>query len=386
MTASLRAPEAFKPSEQPPQYMRLAHALQQYQQKMAGYSWISFPENTSLRLQDSSRYVSDLRHNLSLTGDLPAGNETANPVFDEAVAVALKKFQQRHGLLADGVVGQQTLRELNTPPAYRIRQIGVNLKRWQQFAADSAQPLVLVNIPGYTLQLFDKDGKTIWSTRVVVGMTGKAYQTPLLNGYLQYLVLNPGWNVPQSIMRREIIPVLREDKGYLARNHMTLYRQQGGQKTRISVYAVDWSKADPERDRLLMVQEPGPWNALGRIKFVFPNSHAVYLHDTPVKQLFQYTSRAYSHGCVRVEHPDTLAGYLLSEDWGHKKSIKALLKETTPDKAIRLPKQVQVKLGYYTCWVDDSGALQFRQDIYKRDGLPEVELCPQPITYNAGEK
>ena len=353
-----------------PQYLRLEQALQQYRTLAANHEWVYFPGNIRLHPGDSNEYVSSLRRVLSLAGDLKASDSLSHPLFDEALTKAVKGFQQRHGLVADGVVGQETLQELNVSPSQRLRQIEVNLMRWKAFNKETALPLVFVNIPDYTLQLLDTTGQTIWTTRVVVGKPAKAFQTKPIDSNIKHLVLNPSWNIPQSIYRKEIIPILQKDRGYLARNHMVLYRQQGNKKTSIPVNAVNWHKPNLDRDGLRVVQVPGPWNSLGKVKFLFPTSYAQYLHDTPAKSLFMQPYRAYSHGCVRVQHPDTLAAFLLSENWMRKKDVQALWATSTPDKRVYLPKPVQVKLGYFTCWVDDRGVLQFRRDIYKRDVLP----------------
>jgi len=353
-----------------PQCLRLEKALLQYRELAALHHWISFPEDILLQPGDSSEYVLELRKTLSLTGDLPASAPLPLPLFDEALTEAVRRFQRRHGLVADGRVGQETLRELNVVPSQRLRQIEINLARWQAFNQETALPLVFVNVPDYTLQLLDTIGKVIWKTRVVVGKPAKAYQTRPMDSNITHLVLNPSWNVPQSIFRQEIIPVLKKDKGYLARNHLVLYRLQGNKRTSISVNAVNWHRADPDRDGLRVVQVPGPWNALGKVKFLFPTSYAQYLHDTPAKALFMQPYRTYSHGCVRVQHPDTLAAFLLSVNWMKKKDVQALWAMSTSDKSVLLPKPVQVKLGYFTCWVDDLGVLQFRRDIYKQDKLP----------------
>ncbi|PRY07283.1 putative peptidoglycan binding protein [Pontibacter ummariensis] len=364
---------AQKQARVQPQHERLQQALQQYQQLAEQENWAYFPDNLCLQARDSNAYVLDLRKNLRLTGDLPLPEAPLSAVFDNTLTSAVKKFQQRHGLRADGIVGYETVQELNVPLSLRVRQIELNLKRWQDFAANPVQPKVFVNIPDYTLHLLDNSQKTVWTTRVVVGHVGKAYQTVSLEGLLSYLVLNPSWNVPASIVRREIIPILKEDIGYLERNHMSLYQLQGNQKIKIPAHAVDWQTADPTRDNLFVVQEPGSWNALGRVKFIFPNPYAIYLHDTPAKALFSQGKRAYSHGCIRVQYPDSLAAYLLSDLWGKPTDIQALWRNTAPDKIVRLPEPTPVKLGYYTCWVDDKGILQFRRDIYQLDNVVASE-------------
>lgn len=307
-----------------------------------------------------------LRSNLLLTGDLQSAAPASIFRFDDTLVVAVKRFQQRHGLKADGIVGAKTLAALNVSPEERLQQMELNLERWLQIPAD-AYPLVLINIPDFSLQLLGNAGEVVWQTRVIVGQTAKAYQTAVTESRISYLVLNPGWNVPRSIIRNEIIPMLRKDPGYLARNQMRLYRQEGSRRIPLPVHAIDWHQADPGRDKLMIIQQAGPENALGKIKFIFPNPNDQYLHDTPYKSLFAHSVRTYSHGCVRVQHPEILAGYLLNADWDLPVKPAQLPRSRQLDKVIYLPAPVDIKMGYFTAWVDEMGILQFRPDIYKLD-------------------
>jgi L,D-transpeptidase YcbB len=352
----------------------LLQARDAYKKIAASQTWSDFPKDICLRPGETNQLILKLRNNLLLTGDLKSLGTWPFFLFDDTLVVALKKFQQRHGLKPDGVAGPNTLAALNVSPQQRVQQIELNLDRWRQIPFD-AYPLVLVNIPDFTLQLFDNAEEVVWQTRVIVGQTAKAYQTALLDSKISYLVLNPTWNLPQSIIRNEIIPLQQHDPAYLARNHMSLYRMAGSRQTPLSPHTINWNKADPARDKFMVIQQAGPHNALGKIKFIFANPFDQYLHDTPAKSLFNHPVRTYSHGCVRVQHPDILATYLLNLDWELPLKTAALPKSRTVDKIIYLPAPVNIKIGYFTAWVDENGVLQFRPDIYRLDKqsrLPDV--------------
>lgn len=350
-----------------PQVDRLTQALEHYLQIANKNSWSSFPVNICLRPNDSSAYIPKLRHNLILTRDLPEVDTSTLPVYDKVLLAAVVKFQERHGLKADGVVGQSTLEALNITPAQRIRQLEFNLLRWQADTIGQAAPRLLLNIPEFALKLLDANDNLIWQTRVIVGQRPKERQTVLLTSKISYLVLNPTWNIPSSIIRQEIIPILRKDPQYLARNRMLLYRVKGAKKYPISVKSVKWQTADPERDKLMIIQSPGKDNALGRIKFIFDNPYQIYLHDTPEKSIFNHQVRDYSHGCVRVQNPELLAAYLLNQNWPKTLLWPLEFEESTAEKMVYLPKPLPIKIGYFTSWVNEKGALQFREDIYKLD-------------------
>ncbi|GGK85430.1 murein L,D-transpeptidase [Rufibacter glacialis] len=349
------------------QVARLQQAILKYQALAQQNQWVFFKENVCFKAEESDTCHVDLRQNLLLTGDLPATVAPEDSTYDAHLQQAVRWFQRRHGLPADGVVGNQTLEALNVSPAQRLRQLQVNLQRRQEAAAQVPERQVLVNIPNFTLHLLDSTGREAWQTRVVVGQPGEAYQTLPLESRIGYLVLNPTWTVPQSIFRREIIPLMRRDPAYLARNRMQLFRLSGTTRTLVSPASVNWHRLDPAKEPYLVVQSPGANNALGRIKFMFANPHDIYLHDTPAKALFQHPTRVYSHGCVRVQHPETLATYLLNHHWPQNLPPAPLLKQTSPEKAIFLPTPVKVKLAYYTSWVDDAGQLHFRKDLYGLD-------------------
>lgn len=365
------------------QYQLLLQAHAIYKKIADSNNWLVLPKDICLRPGDTDLHILKVRNNLLLTGDLTSLDQAPIFLFDDSLVLAVKRFQQRHGLEADGIVGVKTLAALNVSPEERLQQIELNLERWGQIPYD-AYPLVLINIPDFSLQLLDNAEELVWQTKVIVGQTEQAYQTALTASKIGYLVLNPTWNIPKSIIRNEIIPMLRRDPGYLARNHMRLYRQKGSRRIPVWVHAINWRHADPDRDQLMIIQQAGPKNALGKIKFIFPNPSEQYLHDTPVKSLFTHPVRTYSHGCVRVEHPEILAGYLLSTDWASPVKPARLPRSKQADKIIYLPEPVHVQIGYFTAWVNEKGILQFRPDIYQLDEKSKKPSPPEPIHFHIG--
>jgi len=350
---------------------QLLSAWQVYKQMAASDSWSTFPEDVCLKPGNTDQHILKLRNNLILTGDLQYNPDSAVFFFDATLVQAVKKFQVRHALNPDGIVGHQTIAALNITPDQRARQIELNLTRWQKtFEADNS--MVLVNIPDFTLHLLTAQRKTIWQTKVIVGQTRRPFQTSQFKSKISYLVLHPTWNVPKSIIQREIIPVLKTDPNYLERNRMVLYRQTKTGKIVMRPSSMNWNSLDI--NDITIIQSAGSQNALGQLKFIFANPYNIYLHDTPIKSLFTHPVRTYSHGCVRVQYPEILASYLLSTDWEKRVPITKLLNKNTNNKTIYLPKPVPIILGYFTCWIDTEGQLQFRQDIYGQDTIINLPL------------
>ncbi|WP_082161552.1 L,D-transpeptidase family protein [Rufibacter radiotolerans] len=351
------------------QAARLRLALQYYRGLVTNPQWKAFPDKSCLKAGEPDNCLPDLYINLKLTGDLPL---TANPkdsvAFEKDLLQGVKKFQRRHGLEPDGIVGTQTLAALNISIPRRIQQMELNLRRWEADSAKTPQPLVLVNIPDYSLYVLQESGKVIWQTRVVVGQLGREFHTKPLESKISYFVLNPTWNVPKSIIWREIIPIMQTDPGYLARNNMTVYRLTRNSRIPVSPSSINWFTLNPSDETMQVIQKPGNDNALGRIKFLFDNPYHIYLHDTPVKSLFKHPARAYSHGCVRVQHPEVLAALLMRQNWKTPAPKPyPLLPLSRTEQNVFLPKPVAIKIAYYTCWVNDAGEIQFRTDIYGKD-------------------
>ncbi|MFC6998209.1 L,D-transpeptidase family protein [Rufibacter roseus] len=369
--AAKAQPAVFSPARQ---VELLRQAQQQYQNIARSGKWKSIDQNVCLVACEKAAEVTGLKNNLQLTGDLPSTVSEQDSLFDDVLKEAVKKFQRRHGLTPDGVVGPQTLEALNVPPDQRLAQITLNLQRWQQASTQPSQRMVFVNLPDFKLYLLDSSGQSIWQTRVIIGRTEKQHQTIPMDSLITYLVLNPTWTVPQSILRREIIPMVKTDPNYLSRNNMVVYRAEGTKKHQVTGSELLSNPKEVAQGKYWVVQQPGPKNSLGKIKFMFPNQHDIYLHDTPERSLFNHPVRAYSHGCVRVENPEMLGTYLLQKDWATVRTTAPELQQNAPNQTIILPTPVTVKLAYYTAWVDQTGQLQFRNDIYQLDKLSSLQV------------
>jgi len=321
-----------------PQYAQLKEVLKKYRAIEESGGWpIIKAERSFYRKGDSGLALAVVRRRLFASGEFMG--DTASFVFDDALESAVKDFQQRNGLKEDGVISAAVLKELNFPVAKRIEQLVVNMERCRWLPVAIRNNYIVINIPEYKFHAFEQDSLA-WSMNVVVGT--ELNKTAIFNGLIQTVVFSPYWNVPTSIMQKETLPAIRRDKNYMARNHM----EWNGNAIR---------------------QVPGPWNALGRVKFLFPNSHSIYLHDTQAKSLFGLDKRAFSHGCIRVAEPKRLAEYLLrfQPEWTSDK-IDAAMK-SGKEQFVKINKPVPVYIAYFTAWVDRKGRVNFRDDVYKRD-------------------
>jgi len=331
-------------------YRALKLALALYRTLAERGGWPAVPAGPPLHPNDKNERVAALRARLEASGDVAPPDPAAPPgerdLFDAPLEAALRAFQERQGLDTDGSVGPATLEALNVSAADRVQMIEVNLDRWRWLPRDLGERYVMVNIAGFALDVVES-GKPVLSMRVVAGKPSS--RTPMFTGTLTNVVLNPYWNVPPGILKNEIGPKMRRDPSYLARENLELLPDGG------------------------VRQKPGANNALGKIKFLFPNRFNVYLHDTPSQSLFSRSVRTFSHGCIRVEKPLDLAEYLLRDDpaWTRKK-IEPLLGDGR-ERWIVVPRPLPVHLVYWTAWVDDTGVLHFRKDVYGRD-RPLLEM------------
>jgi murein L,D-transpeptidase YcbB/YkuD len=286
-----------------------------------------------------------------------------SPSFDRDVSDAVKRFQQRHGLNPTGILSQSTLRELNVPAEDRLDQLRTNRLRITELIGKTwGKRVVVVNIPSYELQALDRNQVQVYS-RVVAGKP--TTPTPEVTASIQAINLLPHWHVPQSIANRALIPLIKKDPGYLKREHLRVY-STSGQGVEIDPREINWWASQGER--YVFRQDPGPQNALGLIRIDMPNRHIVYMHDTPLKKLFKYTSRPYSAGCVRVENIFALAEWLVkgdNKDWDLAR-IGATIKSGKPE-TIQLNQAVPVHFVYITAWAKSPTFVEFRDDIYNKD-------------------
>lgn len=313
--------------------------------------------------------VGQLRARLLASGELLKKiNKEDFDLFDDDLETALKVFQKNHGLNEDGVLGKNTVKALNISIEKRITQLEKNKKRLEDLPLSLSGRYILANLPDYRLRVVDDDQDTL-VMRVIVGQRSKAHRTPLLNEELSYIVLNPRWHVPKSIAVKEMLPKLQNDPAYLSRQNIKVIQTIDGQTQTLDSTAIDWSQVDSSTFDFRFSQDPGDGNALGHIKFIFPNKYNVYLHDTNNRSLFQNDVRDLSHGCVRVEKPLDLAKTVLKElpEWTEEK-IKSHYGKGG-EKVVTLPTKIPVHIVYVTAWIDDDGVTQFRDDIYGYDAV-----------------
>ncbi|MCU0615053.1 MAG: L,D-transpeptidase family protein [Desulfobacterales bacterium] len=347
-------------------YVRLHETFNQYRLLLEnGAKWPLVPPGPKMELGDRNDRVAMLRARLAdepeLQGEFLAGE---TDLFDNSLEMAVMDFQNRHGLDVDGIVGRATLAALNTSLEEKVERIRLNLERWRWIPEDLGVRNVQVNIANFHLKVVEQE-QTVLEMKIIVG---KDYRkTPVFSDKIYYMVLNPSWNVPRSIAINDKLPLIRKNPGYLVKQKMRVYSSWKSGAREINPYDIDWGTVTKSNFRYRLRQEPGPNNALGRIKFMFPNRFNVYLHDTPSRELFNKTSRTFSSGCIRIQKPEELALYLLKDDprWTPEKFQKTL--DTMKEQSIRLPSPVPVHLLYWTVFVDDDGVVQFRNDIYGRD-------------------
>ncbi|HZC01403.1 MAG TPA: L,D-transpeptidase family protein, partial [Gammaproteobacteria bacterium] len=278
---------------------------------------------------------------------------------------------QRHGLAADGVVGASTLAALNVPVGARIRQIELNMERWRWLPQDLGERYILVNIANFALDVVE-NGQSVLTMRVVAGKPTR--RTPFFSAQMTYVVLSPHWYVPPTIAIQDKLPLIRRDPKYMARQNLKIFSDGPGGATRVDPRAIDWSSVSARNFPYRLRQDPGPRNALGRVKFMFPNSYHVYLHDTPSRELFARAERAFSSGCIRLEKPIELAEYLLRDDprWSRQSILSSI--DRGREQVVHLPAPIPVHLFYWTTWMSDEGVVHFRKDIYERDHVLDGAL------------
>ena len=365
--------KALRPSHEG--YAALRNALAQLRKIAAHGGWPMLNERQTLRPGDIGDGVDALRQRLVASGELGLSvQEDDTPFFDATVAAAVKQFQRRHGLKADGIVGLETIDMLNVPVAKRIRQVEINLERWRWLPHELGSRYIIVNTAAFTLNAV-VDSQVVLTMRVVVGRPAR--RSPVFSSKISYLVVNPYWYVPTTIAVEDILPAVQKNVSYLTERGIRVYQSWKVDAPEIDPTTVDWQAYHAGRFPFRLRQDPGPRNALGRIKFMFPNEFAVYLHDTPDHNLFNQVQRDLSSGCIRVEAPIALANFLLAEDlrWTPE-ALTELVEKGEPSK-IRLRHPVPVHLLYMTAWADEGGIAQFRFDIYHWDGVLDRALNQQ---------
>jgi len=350
-----------------PGYQRTKAVLQQYLELAQHGDGPAVPApKKSLDSGSHFEGIAQLTQRLALLGDLAAGASVPpGDIYQAPLVEAVKRFQARHGLMADGRLGAQTVKELNTPLSARIEQLRLTLERWRWLPHEFPQPPLVVNIPEFRLRAFDADHQTILSMNVIVGKALR-HETPVFQKDMQYVVFRPYWNVPQSIQRSEIVPAIQRNRNYVADKNYEVTTHNGQV---VTSGAIDDEVLEQLRTGKLAVrQKPGPTNALGLVKLIFPNEYNVYLHSTPSQQLFSRSRRDFSHGCIRVEKPDELSAWALRDlpEWNLEK-VRAAMQQGKDNQQVNLPKPIPVLILYGTAVINDYGAVHFYDDIYGHD-------------------
>jgi murein L,D-transpeptidase YcbB/YkuD len=350
----------------PPQpgYWALRELLSQYREIAQKEGWDKIPEGPKMQRGDRSERVRALRNRLIATGELSLGEESIDNLFDNELEEAVRRFQHRNCLEADGIVGAATMATLNVPVEDRIEQIRVNMERWRWLPEDLGHRHIIVNIAGFKLDVFE-NGQSVMPMRVVVGT--KYRRTPVFSAKMTYLVLCPYWHIPPKIAVQDKLPLIQKDVSYLKQHKIKILQGWGAETREIDPNDIDWLSISSGNFDFRLRQDPGPLNALGRVKFMFPNRFDVYLHDTPSRELFAKSARTFSSGCIRIEKPVELAEYLLRNDpnWTLENILNAI--KANREQTIIIPEPIDVHLLYWTTWVDDDGSVHFCKDIYKRD-------------------
>ncbi len=381
-----------------PQYKLLKEALKDFRAQMDEKQIQNIPPGKAMKLGQEGERIAMLRNRLAGEDTLKLPNQIVtdtiyyvlnadstiyesltiptdsftikvdslyNPaLFDSTLYNLVVEFQAANALETDGVVGNGTLGVLNIGPDDQLRQILINLERWRWLPREMGDRYLLVNVAGFELRVMDEDTVSL-TKRVCVGRTYTP--TPIFSDRLRYIEFNPTWTVPYSISSRELLPKIKADPGYLSRNNMDLL--SGGKK--VNPYSVDWSGISRRSFPYVIRQRPGSDNALGVMKFMFPNRYNVYVHDTQSKKLFAKESRAFSHGCVRLEKPRELAEFLLDGTKFDSDKIGQILKRGKK-KRVDLDAPLPILMAYFTVWVQEDGRLQFYPDVYKRDAALEA--------------
>jgi murein L,D-transpeptidase YcbB/YkuD len=331
-------------------YGNLKKNLQLYYDIAKEGGWPSIPAVKTIKKGASSPAIPLIKKRLQLTQDLPGTDSSS--VFNDSLETAIKKFQKRHGYKQDGIITASLIKDMNVPARERLMQILLNMDRMRWMPQKPVGNLIIVNLPEFMLHVYDGK-KSLFDMVVVVGREGN--NTMMFNGDLNQIYFSPYWNVPQSIIEKEINPAIARNPNYLESKNM-------------------------ERVGNGIRQRPGPGNALGKVKFIFPNSFNMYFHDTPSKSLFGQDKRAFSHGCIRLAEPQKMAEWLLRNDpsWDREKIVTAM--NQTTEKGVKLKDPVPVFVIYYTAWVDNDGDLNFRDDVYGHDSELEKKMFTGTIT------
>lgn len=344
------------------EYSNLKKALAEYRRIKEKGGWKRINTiHPKLEIGMCDPDVALLRDRLAIT-QVYIENDTVNKdMFDLSLLHQVKLFQLRNGLTQDGVVGRGTIEAMNIPVEERIATIEANLERWRWLGSDPGERYIRVNIANFDLKIIERDDM-VFSTETIVGLTDR--KTPVFSSIMKYLVLNPDWTVPPTILKQDVIPSVILNPEYLAEKNLKIIRNDG---TEVDPLSIDWTNVTTTDFPYRVYQEPGPGNALGRVKFIFPNQYSVYIHDTPNRNLFGRTDRSFSSGCIRVNNPMELVAWLLKDKPGWTPGQIKNIVDQGKEQVVYLETPMQVHILYLTAWAGDDGSVQFSKDIYNLD-------------------
>jgi len=346
------------------EYQRLRQALAYYQGLAKVEDWPVLPIKPKLYWGMWHDNVRLLRRRLILSGDLQPGPVLEARFFDQSLKQAVERFQLRHGLKVDGIVGAATRTGMNTPISAHIKQIKLNMERWRWLPRKLDERYIMVNTASYRLHVVDKD-KPRLAMRVITGTPERP--TPVIGGQMRNLIINPYWFIPKKIALEDLIPKQLRNPNFFKATRIRVLTSLAVDAKELDPSDIDWAKLTPDNFPYTLRQDPGPGNSLGNIKFPFLNNFAIYLHDTPQRQLFEQSNRAFSSGCIRVQEPMQLASYLLNGEQGWDQAKLQEKIDSGETLTLRLPKPIPIYLVYWTVWVGADNAVYFQKDIYDRD-------------------
>jgi L,D-transpeptidase YcbB len=360
---TVRMPKASLPTLSPSTVQTTEQAIGQYEAIVARGGWSSVPSGQSLRLGNRQPSVQALRQRLAASGDLEV-NAGIGDIYDSYVEAGVRRFQARHGLTVDGVVREQTFNGLNVPAAVRLNQLKVNLVRLRSLSGNLGPRFVVCNLPAAQIEAIE-NGVAVSRHIGVVGKPDRP--SPDIQSKITEINFNPFWTVPNSIVRRDLIPKMQEEPDYLTKNRIHIFDPRGSE---LQPQQINWYSEEAVNYRFK--QDPGDFNSLGTIRINFPNPYAVYMHDTPFKNVFGEDFRFHSSGCVRVQNVRELVNWLLADTAGwSRQDIDAVIK-SGERKDAKLARPVPLYWVYVTGWATPDGIVQFREDIYSRDGAGAV--------------
>jgi murein L,D-transpeptidase YcbB/YkuD len=342
-------------------YTGLKQALARMRGVASSGGWPAVAAGAAIKPGATDPRVATIRYRLRVTGELAGTASADDTAYDPGLESAVKNFQSHHRLTDDGVIGKATIDAMNITAEARVQQLRVNLERARWVVSGLSDTFVLVNLPAFKAYLI-RDRKNVWEARTQIGR--EARQTPTFRADMKYLVLNPDWTVPPTILAQDVLVGMRKGQNTIARKRLTILDAQG---RAVDPATIDWQNATPANFRYTLRQPPGPDNALGRVKFIFPNQHSIFLHDTPSRELFASEQRTFSSGCIRVEHPLDLAAVLLEGqgNWNSTRIQDAV--DSTQSQTVFLTTPLPVLIVYWTVSVGATGDLRFAKDVYSLD-------------------